>query len=216
MKVRYEKFFVVLFLALLSPALFASDYQVEIIVFEHLYHDAEGEIAEVGLDLPDLETAIQFQEIQDENTTGFKALSPGFYKLGGVNNELKFSRDYRPILHLSWQQPALGQSRSRYVRIHKTDSANRPDALTDTMIKLDGVIRIRSSQFLHADVNLFYFVNPVPESYLHTQAPASVIAPEGGLRFAELKETRRMKLNELHYFDHPVFGLFLRVSRIEN
>ncbi|NJK53111.1 MAG: hypothetical protein HC936_10385 [Leptolyngbyaceae cyanobacterium SU_3_3] len=28
--------------------------------------------------------------------------------------------------------------------------------------------------------------------------------------FAGLRETRRMKLNELHYFDHPLFGMFMR------
>ena len=33
-----------------------------------------------------------------------------------------------------------------------------------------------------------------------------------GLR---LKEKRRLKLNEKHYFDHPKFGILLQVSRLE-
>ena len=30
----------------------------------------------------------------------------------------------------------------------------------------------------------------------------------------ELKETRRIKLNEIHYFDHPMYGVILQVSRL--
>ena len=30
-----------------------------------------------------------------------------------------------------------------------------------------------------------------------------------------LREKRRVKLNELHYFDHPFFGMLVRVSRYE-
>jgi len=211
-----ERVLTCLFLVLLAPAVPASDYQVEIIIFEHLFHDADGEISEVGLDMPSPGNVIQLDELQDNDPSGFKLLSPGLYKLGGVYNELKFSRNYRPILHLAWQQPALGQSRSRYVTIRKPDPGTVSESYSDQKVKVDGLIRIRSSQFLHADVDLFYFVNSVSESLLRSAATTPSMEPPGGLRFAELKETRRMKLNELHYFDHPVFGLFLRVSRIKN
>ena len=30
-----------------------------------------------------------------------------------------------------------------------------------------------------------------------------------------LKENRRLKLNEKHFFDHPKFGLLMQVSRLE-
>jgi len=32
--------------------------------------------------------------------------------------------------------------------------------------------------------------------------------------YAQMKETRRIKLNELHYFDHPLFGVLMRVTRL--
>lgn len=212
----FKKFITGLFLVLLSPVLPASDYQVEVIIFEHLYHDADGEISEIGLNMPDPGNVINLADIQGSDVSGFKPLSTGFYKLGGVYNELKFSGDYRPILHMAWQQPALNQSRARYVRVRKPVSETGREGFSDVQVKVDGLVRIRSSQFLHADVDLFYFVNPVSESFLRTGGTAPGTLPAGGLRFAELKETRRMKLNELHYFDHPVFGLFLRVSRIKN
>lgn len=213
-----ERVLICLLLVLVVPVATAStsDYQVEVIIFEHLFHDADGEISETGLDLPDPPAVIHLDELQDNDASGFKPLSPGLYKLGGVYNELKFSREYRPVLHLAWRQPALNQSRARYVNIRKALSETGPDSNPDQELKIDGLIRIRSSQFLHADVDLFYFVNPVSESFLRSRGTASSLESPGGLRFAELKETRRMKLNELHYFDHPVFGLFLRVSRIKD
>ena len=33
--------------------------------------------------------------------------------------------------------------------------------------------------------------------------------------YAQMKETRRIKLNELHYFDHKLFGVLMRVTRLE-
>jgi len=190
-------------------------YQVEIIIFEHLYHDADGEIAQIGLKLPDLSTSVELSGSDDD----FRPLPSSVYKLSGVYSELKASSAYRPILHLAWQQPQLTQSQARYVHITKTDGASQGAEGSNALVKLDGVIRIRSSTFLHADVDLFYFVDPVSASFIRENA--GLLSTEGILtpvaaEFAELKETRRMKLNELHYFDHPVFGVFMRVSRLNS
>ena len=203
-----------LFIILLAASfnVFASSYQVEVIVFEHLHHDTDEEISQVGLDLPDLKNSIDFSNIESDDKDGFKLLSPGMYKLGGVYNELKASRNYRPLLHMAWQQPQLTQSRSKFVRVKKTEGASSQGDTYDPLVKADGVIRIRSAQFLHADVDMFYFLNALSESFIQSSAETSdtnMIRAD----FAELKESRRMKLNELHYFDHPVFGVFIRVSR---
>lgn len=191
----------------------SSSYQVEIIIFEHLHHDPDEEISKTGLKLTDFENSVNLDETGNSNDSAFKLLSSGFYKLGGVFNELKFSRNYRPLLHMAWEQPALNQSHARNVRIMKIENDGQTGI--DPVIKIDGIIRIRSAQFLHADVDLLYFVNPLSASFIQSNAggdPASTIQVE----FAELKETRKMKLNELHYFDNPVFGLLLWISRFNN
>ena len=204
----------ILFLILFFTAninVYASSYQVEIIVFEHLFHETDEEISRIGLDLPDLDKSIDFGSIETDSGK-FRLLSPGMYKLGGVYNELKASRNYRPILHMAWEQPQLTQSVARYVRVRKTEGISGEGETFDPLVKVDGVVRIRSAQFLHADVDLFYFLNALTESFIQSSAETdetNMIRAD----FAELKETRRMKLNELHYFDHPVFGVLLRVSR---
>ncbi len=190
-------------------------YQVEIIIFEHLYHDADGEIAQIGLKLPDLSTTVELSGADED----FRPLPSSMYKLAGVYSELKSSSGYRPILHVAWQQPQLTQSQARYVHITKADGAAQAGESSDGLVKVDGVIRIRSSTFLHADVDLFYFVEPVSASFISENAgwqSTEGIQTPVAAEFAELKETRRMKLNELHYFDHPVFGVFMRVSRLNS
>lgn len=203
--------FTILLLVILPLNANASSYQVEIIIFENLHQDSDEEISRTGLKLPDFTDSIILDESDTADNSVFKPLPAGLYKLGGVFNELKFSRNYRPLLHMAWQQPALNQARARSVRIRDIDNNVQSDS-NDPMIKLDGTIRIRSAQFLHADVDLFYFINSLPESVIQANS-GSGTATTIQAEFAELKETRKMKLNELHYFDNPVFGLLLWVSR---
>lgn len=194
-------------LALFNISVFASSYQVEAVIFQN-QNSSDQEIVEAGLDMSALNNSINLDADNGANDS-FKELSSGFYKLTGIYNELKYSKNYRPIMHVSWEQPALNSSKARYVQVRSLEGQGESG---DPLIKLDGAIRIRSSQFLHADVDLFYLVKSIPESMLQTIINmGSGATIESG--YAELKETRRMKLNELHYFDHPAFGLLLRVSR---
>lgn len=209
-----KKIFVLLALTVFTLAANASSYQVEIIIFEHLQRDSDGEIAQIGLKLPDFTNSINPDATDTGNDNTFKLLPAGLYKLGGVYNELKFSRNYRPLLHMAWQQPALNQFHARNVRIRKIENDGQTDT-AEPMIKIDGIIRIRSAQFLHADVDLFYFVDPLSESFIQAGS-SGALSGTVQVEFSELKETRKMKLNELHYFDNPAFGLLLWVSRFNN
>jgi hypothetical protein len=209
-----RKILLLLALSFLSINVQAA-YQVEIIIFEHLFHDAEGEVTHTGLKIPDLSKTIQLSSDTGGGDSAFRLLPSSMYKLGGVYSELRSSREYRPILHLAWQQPQLTQSRSKYVHIRKDDGTVQQADVNDALVKLDGVIRIRSSQFLHADVDLFYFIHELSASFINANAGSQDTNPIQAT-FVELNETRRMKLNELNYFDHPVFGMLLRVSRLNS
>lgn len=207
-----KRFIFLLLLAALGGPVQAAGYQVEIIIFEHLSRDADDEVSQTGLNLPDFSNSVELTDASGDGE--FRILSPGVYKLGGVYSELKASGNYRPVLHTAWAQPQHGQAGARYVHIRKSGDGAAPEA----SIKFDGVIRIRSAQFLHADVDLFYFVDALSESFIQANAAgensSQIRANQIQASFAELRETRRMKLNELHYFDHPLFGLFMRVSRL--
>lgn len=115
------------------------------------------------------------------DVSGFKQ---GGKQLNGTYGALKRSRDYRPLLHLSWIQRVGKNSLSQPVQIHQAGGQAGDDLL-------DGFVRIQRGNYLHLLVDLEY-------------APGSVTY--------RLKEKRRLKLNEVHYLDHPKFGVIAKVS----
>jgi len=59
---------------------------------------------------------------------------------------------------------------------------------------VDGSIRFYTTRFLHLEVNL-------------------TLRADG--RDYYLNELRRLRLNEVHYFDHPRFGMLARISQLD-
>jgi len=199
---------ILLALVLASFAVHAAGYHVELIIFENLRPATDGEIAKTSMVYPDFSGAI---EPGAEEGKPFRLLSPGFYKLAGIYNQLKSSGRYRPFLHVAWQQPALYGDNARFVHILKSEPGATENP-ADILVRIDGMVRVRASQFLHADVDMLYFPNALPQSEIHPAAGSTVpvTVPFGYFR---MRESRRMKLNELHYFDHPLFGMIMHISR---
>lgn len=187
-------------LLLSSNLAFAKWYQVEMVVFEHLVADTSGEQWNSDA-TPDYSNAINLQT-DSNSSNAFKMLPTSRHKLGGVNKVLKLSSQYRPVHHVAWQQPELTKSRAKKVHI------KNPEA------KIDGTVNLIGGHLLHLDVDMAYFVDLLTESNTSfTEEGASEdIAMRG--TYAQMKETRRIKLNELHYFDHPLFGVVMRVTRL--
>lgn len=185
---------------LFSSNLYAANwYRVELVVFEQLNPDTGGEVWDTDVQLPDLERSVELiGDIpgDEEGLIAFQNLSGSQKRLSGIYSALKVSRQYRPILHTAWQQPAMGGRNARSVHIKAGDELET---------KVDGSVRIRSSLYLHVDVDLVYFINAF------SNAGTGVGSAN---QFTRLLETRKIKLNEIHYFDHPLFGVLLRVGRL--
>ncbi len=224
-----KKIAVILFALLSTTVVEASDYQVEVIIFENVSENTDSEIWQIEGVLPALPESIELTaseknspETVTDKATQFVMVPVGNYKLTELYNGLSNSSKYHPLMHLAWEQPALEQGEAEYVRLTLKDQEPGTDgAIYDDLIRLDGVVRVRSAQFLHVDVHLLYLINPLPLNSINygpdntDQSQEALIVPEYQALYAEMKETRRLKLNELYYFDHPGFGLILRISRIE-
>ena len=203
-----HRIIILLALALASFTVRAAGYHVELVIFENLRPATDGEISQITRASPDYSGAL---ELGDEAGNPFRLLSSGLYKLGGIYNQLKASGRYRPFLHMAWQQPALYGDSARSVRIVKTEPGATVNP-EDILVRIDGMVRVRASQFLHADVDMLYFPDALPQSDLHPAvAVGSIVTVPSG--YSRLRESRRMKLNELHYFDHPLFGMIMHISR---
>jgi len=120
---------------------------------------------------------------RDANDSRFTPLSSSRYKMSGIYRVLRSSQAYRPILHLAWEQAGLPSSRARPVYIAGDNG------------QVEGTLKLEQSRFLHIEMDLVYpFGNSAGQ-------------------YARLQERRRLKLKELHYFDNPVFGAVVQVTR---
>jgi hypothetical protein len=209
-----------------------SWYQVEVIVFDRLYPNLDGEQWENEV-FTLRNNLIELQTDDGVSPSGqglipYKVLNNSRNRLGGVYRFLKLSSEYRPLIHLSWQQPATERRESRFVHLVKLDGENtipvaelnmtdtEPDFLDEIMMSnkiIDGAIRIRSGFYLHADIDLSYFKDlPSENKILRTSEESFTGTTDKTI--IKMKETRKIKLNERHYFDHPMLGVILQVSRL--
>jgi hypothetical protein len=171
-------------LAAASPALLAQDnrYQIEIIVFEHLQLGGDNEVWVEQPERPDWQGAVQLAG-GGEGAGGYLPLSAARQRMQGVYRVLRSSGEYRPLLHLTWEQPGLTPARAR------------PVLLPSDSELIEGTVKLRRTRYLHVDLDLMYVLGSGPGNYVR------------------LVEERRVKLNELHYFDHPLFGAIVQVTR---
>ncbi len=222
------------------PALAADWYQVEVILFDYTEPDAEGEWWYENPGLPGRDQSIELilgtadpeegeptSPADEADLIPYLALSKEDYRLVGVSRVLERSGEQRPLLHIAWQQPGLDSRNIRAIHLDNTRFEEKPaeqvepepgearDWLEYTPpVKLyDGIIRLRRSRFLHLDVDFAYFPDTLeqPELELPEQAGG-----QGRLSadYVRLTESRRIKLDDLNYFDHPLFGLLIQVRRL--
>ena len=221
------------------PALAEAEawYQVEVIIFDRLTPDAGGEQwRDTPFILPDdpvdpravealAETSVE-APAEALQPVPYRLLPPARHRLGGIHDFFRRTAQYQPLLHLSWQQPAATGRQARHVRLrHPAPDSATATATAEPMFieqlirprpEIDGAIRIRGGFYLHADIDLSRFRVIPPANKIPPAPPVDEAAgPEATQKTRlELKETRRIKLNEIHYFDHPMYGVILQVSRL--
>ena len=188
-------------------------YQVEMIIFEHLYPETGGEQWYNNKGLPDIANSVDLVTDRAGDLVAYQILPSGRYNIRGVYSALKSSREYRPIMHIAWQQPGLTRSNAKYVHIRDTAGTQNRDGYQDSLVKIDGTVRLRGGHFLFLDVDLAYFFKSLPESTINTAMMNKNITNKLS-DYARLTESRKIKLNELHYFDHPLFGVITWVRRL--
>ncbi len=227
--------FILFVLNFSQTVLAESWYQVEAIVFDRLYPDLDGEQWQneefkIRSNMVELQSPDDIFN-SDQELVPFMILDKKRNRMSGVYRVLRLSSEYRPLYHISWQQPASERRQSRHVHIQrlegeevttvaKTEEAveelEEPEFIEEFIMPdriVDGSIRIRSGFYLHADVDLSYFKQLPAENKVIRSSEESF----SGLQektVIKLKESRKIKLNEIHYFDHPMYGVILQVSRL--
>jgi len=204
-------------------------YEVEVIVFAHRDFDATEESFDQSpagfLDGP--AAALRDAPVFDDSTLAPRgAPSAPFEPLAEVDptaaayaealrvrplrpEELKLGQEYRklraisayvPLVHVGWVQAGLPEA-----------DAVPMDLGTLGVLNPRGTVRVHLINYLHVTLDLTY------------QAPSSTTAAESSVDGLDeiilppqyrLTTTRRVTSGELHYFDHPAFGVLVRITPV--
>lgn len=171
---------------------YASRYRVDLIVFTD-NANAGSEQAVPAL-LPDHGQAISIGDTSALAAHGIQVLSQSDSDLGKAWAALRYSRDFHPVMQISWIQTRAASGTA--IRIQH----GAPLSLAGLSVPpIVGRIALRTGRLLHLEAHMRYnFVNT-----------------SGAVVSYKLNETRRVRFKELHYIDSPKLGILARVTKVK-
>lgn len=141
-----------------------------------------------------------------------------------VATSLMSRQGYEVLYRKSWNQMMLPRQQTQPLRI----SAGK--LLSNGFHQLDGEISIDIARFLHFRTALFYSV-PVSTEWLTAQTPLnenhtdtnflgaqesiSAQPQQPSYLTVKMEQSRKMRRDELHYIDHPYFGIVVKMTRLD-
>jgi len=183
----------------------ARAFVVEIIVFDDPSGDglhAEHWSADPGK--PPLQDAVELVHSREggseQAARAYRLVGRSGFALSGVWDSLRRSARYRPFLHVGWRQPGLSHGAARPVHVGPHLGVRRtggPGPEGGERPAVDGTVKVSLARYLHVALDLVYSRPGNDETAAPNADPA---------RFRLVSE-RRMRSGELHYFDHPLFGV---------
>ena len=155
-------------------------------------------------------------------------------QLSTLVKKLRWQKNLTPKLHLGWRQKVLPRHLAKPIRLIAGQKLN--DDYQNTAQggwEFDGLFKVYLNHYLFIETNINHKMvtmveveqldqemqiqSPTSISLLHTEMviAAEPIQPVSvpWLINHNLKQHRRVKSKELHYFDHPDFGLVVQIRR---
>jgi hypothetical protein len=143
---------------------------------------------------------------------------------------LQQSGRYEVIQQIAWRQPGLDETAAKPIRIHGgpeyRTATGAPAALGQdyesptlygdirapvTLEQLDGTVKVVLSQYLHVYTDLMLRKPVTTQALGEDQRLRSVNA----LYQFRIQDHRRMRSKELHYIDHPLLGILVWITPVE-
>jgi len=162
-------------------------YNIEIVVFRNQSgaggpEDWSARSVARGPDTPDTTVTGRFVQ----------SIPSSQYQLNAVAARLQNTTNYPPIAHFAWQQTASSWGSRAGFTVAKL-GGNVPG--------LSGTIYLERGSYLHLGMALTYQAPNVPAGL--SASPGQVF---------NMNESRRVKFDQLNYFDHPAFGVIALVT----
>ncbi|WP_051347231.1 CsiV family protein [Thiomicrorhabdus chilensis] len=187
------------------------NYTIEVIVFETFaLRSWTEEYWPETFELPDYETALPLQDILNGSLTTpvtqtmkLKAQPDG---LTSEAAKLTPKKGYRILFHQAWSQDTGADETMPKLLI---DNAEQ----TGSASHVSGTVKLYKSRYAHVEFDL-EFERRIPDRVKadfmqHQKITADELTPDYW-RF-KLKESRKIRPNQLHYIDHPMFGILVQI-----
>lgn len=163
----------------------------------------------------------------------YQLLTSNDFNLTPEEIKLSKSEKFYPLLHVAWRQPVLSDKDAKAVHIHSTMEQSQDDDIFSSdetlalppnndfftpqsnsdsalpMNVIDGTIKVTLSKYLHLEADLLYRVKAEQKNEFNI---FGFRKEEPSLTAFKLKDSRRMRSGEIHYFDHPLFGMLVRIT----
>ncbi len=148
-------------------------------------------------------------------------------------NRLERRKNFRIMFHEAWNMPV-------YDREHSTPIHIRGGEQYDNLFELEGSINLSVARYLHLDTNLYLREFEASQSSDQTNVPgfsellsnknsSTAILPSSNLTpnpslallgfrqyrvdtIIPLQQSRRMRSGDLHYIDHPRYGILIQLT----
>ena len=177
-------------------------------------------------------------EQPDGLVTPYQMLSGDQLKMDAFDGRLVRAADFTPLIHAAWRQPAFPRGVSMPLRIHweqevpeeaplpeeealitppqMPESGDDAEEVSDTPSpSLTGTLTVSVNRYLHLDVDLYYQPEVADDEEAGTFNLFDMFAEEETPRVYRMHQSRRMRSSEIHYLDHPRFGLIVQVTPYE-
>ena len=146
----------------------------------------------------------------------FKDLSH-LSELKEIKEKIERSAEMRVLDHKSWIQP---------IGVDQTSIMIQGTAKEEESHEIEGFITLYQKRYLHVLTNLWYtkfpkkdesdigFSSALTETF-ENEALTREASNSSSLKTYAMKQKRKLRINELHYLDHPLFGLILKITRFK-
>lgn len=171
--------------------------------------------------------------------SAYKVLRSKTYQLKNEVEKIAESKTQRVIFHTAWRQPGLDKNMSLPIYFKREvpaappledentasqsdeiASISEPNETESTPSILEGLLRVTLARYLHLEAELTF--RDIPPAIVKSDNPFSVLDNENerdkvkNQGVIHLKQhRRRIRSNELHYLDHPVLGILVRMTPYE-
>lgn len=124
-------------------------------------------------------------------------------ELRQVFQRLQSRAGHRPLMHVIWVQSALIDSEPPVVDLGTALLASP---------EIGGTARLSRSRFLHLELDLEFLPTDRPQARPMPVLRDGETSIELLVPRYRLQESRRIRSQEMHYFDHPAFGVIATVT----